>query len=91
MSTTTNLVCRNGMMRAAEEEKIISSENGISNRRWRVITGLKKDIEEYAEWTENPVEKCAMNHDESARKMEVDAVVEAFRCSETLHHVKYIH
>lgn len=49
----------------------------------------KEDTEEYAEWAENHKEECAVNHDGYAGKMEVDAVIEMFWRSETLHQVKY--
>lgn len=131
MNTATNLVCQNSMMRAAEEEKTISIENGENgivvsgDGSWRKrgftsLYGLvtligynfgkivdcvvkskyckacehwskKKDTDEYAEWAESHVGECAVNHDGSAGKMEVDAVVEMFRRSETLHQVKYSH
>lgn len=51
----------------------------------------RKDTDEYAEWAESHIGECAVNHDGSAGKMEVDAVVEMFRRSETLHQVKYSH
>lgn len=129
MSTATNLVSYNSMVRTAEEEKTISSENGENGiivsgdglwrkRGFTSLYGLvtligsnsrkivdcvvkskyskscefgaqKEDTEEYAEWVENHKEECAVNHDGSAGKMEVDAVVEMFRRSETLHQVKY--
>jgi len=49
----------------------------------------KEDTEEYAEWSENYASKCQVNHEGSAGKMEIDAVVEMFQRSETLHQVKY--
>lgn len=43
------------------------------------------------QWAENHAEECAVNHEGSAGKMEVDSVVEMFRRSETLHQLKYTH
>lgn len=129
MNTATNLVCQNSMMRAAEEEKTISIEDGeqgivvSGDGSWRKrgftsLYGLvtligyncgkivdcvvkskyckaceywsnKKNTDEYAEWAESHVGECAVNHYGSAGKMEVDAVVEMFRRSKTLHQVIY--
>lgn len=33
--------------------------------------------------------QCQANHEGSSGKMEVDAVIEMFECSETLHIIKY--
>ncbi|XP_071579340.1 uncharacterized protein [Temnothorax nylanderi] len=49
----------------------------------------KTDTEEYAEWLETHAQECQANHEGSAGKMEVDAVIEMFQRSETLHSVKY--
>ncbi|XP_018366586.1 PREDICTED: uncharacterized protein LOC108763445 [Trachymyrmex cornetzi] len=47
------------------------------------------DTAEYSEWLENYKNNCQANHTGSAGKMEVDAVIEMFRCSESLYDVKY--
>ncbi|XP_036147532.1 uncharacterized protein LOC118647217 [Monomorium pharaonis] len=44
---------------------------------------------EYAEWLENHANECDANHEGSAGKMEVDAVIEMFQRSEELYQVKY--
>lgn len=49
----------------------------------------KEDTEEYAEWIKNHASECNVNHEGSAGKMEVDAVIEMFQRSQTLHDVKY--
>jgi len=49
----------------------------------------KSDTEEYLEWAKNHESECKANHIGSAGKMEVDAVIEMFQRSETLHQVKY--
>ncbi|XP_025995823.2 uncharacterized protein LOC113005069 [Solenopsis invicta] len=51
--------------------------------------GKKQDTFEYEEWLENHKAECRANHVESAGKMEVEAIVEMFKRSETLHGVKY--
>lgn len=51
----------------------------------------KEGIDEYTEWAQNHKDNCDVNHDGSAGKMEVDAVVEMFQRSEALHQVKYTH
>ncbi|KYN10832.1 hypothetical protein ALC57_17032 [Trachymyrmex cornetzi] len=51
----------------------------------------KKDTAEYEEWATSHLEQCQANHEESAGKMEVDAVVEMFSRSENLHNVKYVY
>lgn len=51
----------------------------------------KAHTEEYAEMgRKTHTNQCQVNHEGSAGKMEVDAVVEMFKRSETLHQVKYI-
>lgn len=49
----------------------------------------KKDTAEYAEWIETHEPQCTSNHSGSAGNMEVDAMLEMFGRSETLHGVKY--
>lgn len=49
----------------------------------------KQNTEEYAEWEEQHASECQANHEGSAGKMEVDAAIELFQRSETLHGVKY--
>lgn len=49
----------------------------------------KEDTEEYAEWAKSHENNCSVNHEGSAGKMEVDAVVEMFNRSENLYQVKY--
>lgn len=49
----------------------------------------KSDTAEYAEWLETHANQCQINHEGSAGKMEVDAVVEMFQRSESLYEVKY--
>ena len=129
--SATEVVSKNSMMKAVEEEKIISAENGEENgitisgdgswrkRGFTSLYGLvsvigwysgkvvdavvkskyckscqywknKEETEEYAEWLENHANECQANHEGSAGKMEVDAVVEMFQRSETLHNVKYV-
>lgn len=44
---------------------------------------------EYEEWAESHKDKCNTNHEGSAGKMEVDAIVEMFSRSESLHGLKY--
>ncbi|EZA51520.1 hypothetical protein X777_09817 [Ooceraea biroi] len=51
----------------------------------------KEDTAEYQEWAKSHSEQCQANHEGSAEKMEMDAVVEMFLRSETLHNVKYSH
>lgn len=50
----------------------------------------KKDTAEYEQWAESHSEQCQANHEGSAGKMEVDAVIEMFSRSEDLHNVKYV-
>lgn len=47
------------------------------------------DTEEFEEWYENHADECDANHEGSAGKMEVDAVIEMFHRSEELYKVKY--
>lgn len=49
----------------------------------------KIDTEEYAEWKEQHDEECQVNHEGSAGKMEVDAMLEMFRRSTSLYNIKY--
>lgn len=49
----------------------------------------KKETAEYEEWAQLHEEECQANHEGSAGKMEVDAVIEMFHRSERLHKVKY--
>lgn len=49
----------------------------------------KKGSVEYEEWFQGHAEQCQSNHEGSAGKIEVNAVVEMFECSENLHNVKY--
>lgn len=49
----------------------------------------KEGTAEYEEWAESHKDKCDMNHEGSAGKMEVDAIVEMFSRSESLHGLKY--
>lgn len=41
------------------------------------------------EWAESHINECQINHEGSAGKIEVDAIVEMFSHSETLHGIKY--
>ena len=41
----------------------------------------KKNTDEYEEWYETYKETCLVNHEGSAGKMEVDAIIETFRRS----------
>lgn len=50
----------------------------------------KKELAEFQEWLETHEASCTLNHKGSSGKMEVDAVVEMFKRSETLHGVKYV-
>ncbi|XP_039307368.1 uncharacterized protein LOC120358202 [Solenopsis invicta] len=49
----------------------------------------KLETVEYEEWLKTHVDECQANHEGSSGKMEVDAVVEMFQRSETLHGMKY--
>lgn len=49
----------------------------------------EEGTEGYEEWAENHANECQVNHDGSAGRMEVDAVVEMFQRSESLYNVKY--
>lgn len=49
----------------------------------------KEGTAEYEEWVKTHNITCQMNHQGSAGKMEVDAIVEMFSRSETLHGIKY--
>lgn len=49
----------------------------------------KSDTDEYKEWLETHVNECQSNHEGSAGKMEVDAVIEMFQRSESVHQLKY--
>ena len=64
---------------------IVKSKYCKSCEYWK----KKGETEEYAEWSENHASECQANHEGSAGKMEIDAVVEMFRRSETLHDAKY--
>lgn len=49
----------------------------------------KEDSVEFQEWKEDHQPDCTANHSGSSGKMEVDAILEMFKRSETLHDVKY--
>jgi len=49
----------------------------------------KSDTNEYQEWAQTHQETCQANHEGSAGKMEVDAVIEMFQRSTSLHDVHY--
>lgn len=49
----------------------------------------KENTSEYEEWINSHKDECSINHEGSAGKMEVNAVVEMFSCSESLHGLKY--
>lgn len=49
----------------------------------------KANTEEYAEWSKTHADECQANHEGSAGKMEADAIIEMFQCSESLYQVKY--
>jgi len=51
----------------------------------------KDDTAENAECLESHADECEVNHEGSAGKMEVNAVIEMFQRSMTLHFVKYAH
>jgi len=51
----------------------------------------KEGTAEYEEWAETYKDSCEKNHEGSAGKMEVDAVIEMFQQSEKLHGLKYSH
>jgi len=51
----------------------------------------KEGTAEYEEWAETHKDSCEKNHEGSAGKMEVDAVIEMFQQSEKLHGLKYSH
>lgn len=46
--------------------------------------------EEYEDWYEQHEELCTKNHEGSAGKMEVDAIIDMFERSEEIHGVKYL-
>ncbi|XP_044588451.1 uncharacterized protein LOC123267711 isoform X2 [Cotesia glomerata] len=50
----------------------------------------KDDISPYEDWYNEHEDSCAINHQGSAGKMEVDAVVQMFSRSEEKHGVKYV-
>lgn len=52
---------------------------------WKNFEGT----EEYEAWHEQHSEQCLANHSGSSGKMEVDAIVEMFKRSETLYGVRY--
>lgn len=52
---------------------------------WKDKTGTA----EYEEWHGSHVNECQSNHEGSSGKMEVDAVIEMFSRSESLHNLKY--
>jgi len=57
-----------------------------------VNVGIKSktlNIAEYLEWKIEHETKCSANHEQSAWKMEVNAIKEIFLRSEELHGVKY--
>jgi len=49
----------------------------------------KSGTHEYEEWHETHADVCQANHEGSSGKMEVDAVIEMFKRSGTLHGLKY--
>lgn len=49
----------------------------------------KEGTEEYDEWKEEHTNNCHLNHQGSAGKMEVDAVVEMFEKSEEQYDMRY--
>ncbi|EZA50167.1 hypothetical protein X777_11230 [Ooceraea biroi] len=53
------------------------------------VWNKKVNTTEYEEWLENHEAECTANHKGSSGKMEVEAIVEMFKRSETLHGVKY--
>ncbi|XP_071652157.1 uncharacterized protein [Temnothorax longispinosus] len=53
------------------------------------VWNKKQNTSEYEEWLENHEAECTANHEELSGKMEVEAIVEMFKHSETLHGVKY--
>ena len=53
---------------------------------WKQKTGTA----EYENWQRLHTDECQANHEGSSGKMEVDAVIEMFARSETLHGLKYI-
>ncbi|XP_039302928.1 uncharacterized protein LOC120357167 [Solenopsis invicta] len=54
------------------------------------VWAKKKGTEEYDEWKKEHGDNCHLNHQGSAGKMEVDAVVEMFKKSEEQYNVRYI-
>lgn len=50
----------------------------------------RKETAEYLQWKTEHDSQCLANHEESAGKMEVDAIIEIFLRSEKLYGVKYI-
>ncbi|XP_025158390.1 uncharacterized protein LOC105190689 [Harpegnathos saltator] len=51
----------------------------------------KEGTAEYEEWAATYEDSCQKNHEGSAGKMEVDAIIEMFQRSDELHSLKYSH
>lgn len=55
-----------------------------------VFWNKKKNTDEYVEWYEQHEETCSANHEDSAGKMEVNAINEMFSSSEEKFGVRYV-
>lgn len=64
---------------------LVKSEFCKNCEFWKDREGIAK----YEEWAESHINECQINHEGSAGKIEVDAIVEMFSRSETLHGIKY--
>ena len=64
---------------------LVKSKYCKSSEHWK----KSLDTDEYKEWAETHEDECQANHQGSAGKMEVDAVIEMFQRSESLHELKY--
>lgn len=130
LQIATSAVCKQSILKAAQEEHAASIAKGKTNgltvsgdgtwrkRGFSSLYGLvsligyyvgkvvdfevkskyckaceywnkSTDTEEYAEWAESHASECSANHEGSAGKMEVDAAIEMFQRSESLHKLKY--
>ena len=75
------------------EDKIILNTNYVEVKSkyckvweyWKCKSGTS----EYNEWIETHTDQCQANHEGLFGKMEVDAVIEMFKRSESLHGLKY--
>lgn len=69
--------------------KILDVEEKISYCKECDLWEAKCGTEEYLEWLEDHQHKCEANHEGSAGKMEVDAIVKIFQRSEAKYSAQY--